>query len=445
MACVAGHLSILSCKARHAPMPCFGAEALVFLGFGEVQQKALNCELRVIFFIGFVGFCVWILAFYSPCKIETKSRKDCGYSGISGGKLEKLKVKVERKKGTTLGLEVSDAKGDLALIQGISGAVQQYNEQLPADSLQRIRVGDAVAKVDGASGKNLADALSRTSEKVVEIDVRRSALPSFLLWLRSSAKPGTIETILTAPGFKRWSYLTTQLGTLGFSCWLLSGYGTASLPVWYFGFSAAVAYKLVRCCHDESVPGGVPHCYRPVEEELAKVVEQAWAASYDFALKTLDQWKSFGQEVTKAVEVSNLTASRQTETSEYELMCVDRQPLLRGAPRGFNTGAVRQQAVPPELYPILLKLLSPNPSERLTIAAFINSEFFMDVNVRAIRFLEQLNEKDETQRVTFLRGLPKLLQDTKSPLCSQRVMRERVLPRLCGPAPRGGRGGRLVS
>lgn len=116
----------------------------------------------------------------------------------------------------------------------------------------------------------------------------------------------------------------------------------------------------------------------------------------------------------------------------YELMCVDRQPLLRSAPRGFNTSVIRQQAVPPELYQILLKLLSPNPSERLTIAAFINSEFFMDVNVRAIRFLEQLNEKDETQRVTFLRGLPKLLQDTKSPLCSQRVMRERVLPRLCG-------------
>ena len=27
---------------------------------------------------------------------------------------------------------------------------------------------------------------------------------------------------------------------------------------------------------------------------------------------------------------------------------------------GFNTGAIRQQAVPPELYPILLKLLSPS-------------------------------------------------------------------------------------
>eukprot|EP00438_Fugacium_kawagutii_P013265 Skav218296 [mRNA] locus=scaffold2388:82776:84617:+ [translate_table: standard] len=73
---------------------------------------------------------------------------------------EKQKVKVERKKGEKLGLE-----GDLALIQGISGAVwraqsgmQQYNDLLPSDSLQRIRVGDAVAKVDGASGKNLADA-----------------------------------------------------------------------------------------------------------------------------------------------------------------------------------------------------------------------------------------------------------------------------------------------
>jgi len=94
---------------------------------------------------------------------------------------------------------------------------------------------------------------------------------------------------------------------------------------------------------------------------------------------------------------------------------------------------VRQSAVPPDLYyPVLTKVLSPNPADRLTIAAFLNSEFFMDVNVRAVRFLEQLNEKDETQRVTFLKGLPKLLADPNAPLCVQRVLRERVLPRLCG-------------
>lgn len=116
----------------------------------------------------------------------------------------------------------------------------------------------------------------------------------------------------------------------------------------------------------------------------------------------------------------------------YELMSSDRQPLLRGAPRGYSTNVIRQTAVPPDLYQVLVKILSPSPADRLTIAAFINSEFFMDVNVRAIRFLEQLNEKEEVQRVTFLKGLPKLLQDPQSPLCGQRVLRERILPRLCG-------------
>lgn len=115
----------------------------------------------------------------------------------------------------------------------------------------------------------------------------------------------------------------------------------------------------------------------------------------------------------------------------YELMCVDRQPLLRGPPRGIAPSIIRAGTVPADLHPVLMKVLSNMPNERMTIAAYINSEFFMDVNLRAIRFLEQINEKDEAQRITFLRGLPKLLQDAQSPLCGQRVLRERVLPRLC--------------
>merc|ERR1719379_3169592 len=116
----------------------------------------------------------------------------------------------------------------------------------------------------------------------------------------------------------------------------------------------------------------------------------------------------------------------------YELVSQERQPLLRAAPRGYVNGTLRQSSVPAELYPALSKVLGANPSQRMTIQNFINCEFFMDVNVRAIRFLEQLNEKDETQRVTFLKGLPKLLSDPQSPLCGHRVLRERVLPRLCG-------------
>mmetsp|Transcript_75334 Transcript_75334/g.137647 ORF Transcript_75334/g.137647 Transcript_75334/m.137647 type:complete len:807 (+) Transcript_75334:144-2564(+) len=115
----------------------------------------------------------------------------------------------------------------------------------------------------------------------------------------------------------------------------------------------------------------------------------------------------------------------------YELMSSDRQPLLRAAPRGYSPNQIRSTAVPKELLPVLTRILSAMPSERMTISAFIQSEFFMDVNLRAIRFLEQLHEKDEAQRITFLKGLPKLLQDQQSPICSHRVLRERVLPRLC--------------
>lgn len=115
----------------------------------------------------------------------------------------------------------------------------------------------------------------------------------------------------------------------------------------------------------------------------------------------------------------------------YELMSTDRQPLLRAAPRGFSNNQIRETAIPKELYSTLMKILDPLPQSRPTIAGFLQSDFFMDVNLRAIRFLETLHEKDEAQRVTFLKGLPKLLADPQSPICANRVLRERVLPRLC--------------
>ena len=73
----------------------------------------------------------------------------------------------------------------------------------------------------------------------------------------------------------------------------------------------------------------------------------------------------------------------------YELMSNDRQPLLRSAPRGFTPGIIRQSSVSADLYGVLMKVLSPMPNDRMNIGAFLNSEFFMDVNLRAIRFLEQ--------------------------------------------------------
>lgn len=87
--------------------------------------------------------------------------------------------------------------------------------------------------------------------------------------------------------------------------------------------------------------------------------------------------------------------------------------------------------VPPDLVSILQRMLSSATNQRPSVKDFADSEFFHDVNVRAIRFLEQLAEKDDMQRFTFVQGLPKLLQDENAPLCAPRVVRERILPVLC--------------
>jgi len=282
----------------------------------ESLLAQLRPRRRFIFFAAFVAFCAWIIAFYDPCQIETKSRKDCGFSGVSpsycitgscftkgGGKSDKKVVKIEIPSGTKLGLQLqkeSGKKADAFLIESIAdGAVQEHNSKLPAGSEDRIAVGDVISKVDGSS-KSIEAALSKLSAPTMELEVRRTALPSYLQWLRSGPKAGIVETVITSPGFKRWSTVTSQLSAVGFGCWLLSGYGVSSLPGWYFGLSAAVGVRLVRCCHDEQVPGGVPHCYKPAEEEPAEILQKVWESSSEFAKKLYKQWRSFAKEMYEA-------------------------------------------------------------------------------------------------------------------------------------------------
>eukprot|EP00441_Pelagodinium_beii_P027923 CAMPEP_0197657938 /NCGR_PEP_ID=MMETSP1338-20131121/44934_1 /TAXON_ID=43686 ORGANISM="Pelagodinium beii, Strain RCC1491" /NCGR_SAMPLE_ID=MMETSP1338 /ASSEMBLY_ACC=CAM_ASM_000754 /LENGTH=318 /DNA_ID=CAMNT_0043234419 /DNA_START=36 /DNA_END=992 /DNA_ORIENTATION=+ len=288
----------------------------------------LRPRRRFIFFLAFVAFCAWLMAFYDPCQIETSSRKDCGYSGISptycitgscftkgGGKKDKRVVKIEKPSDMRLGIEISmdssSKKGDAQFIVEslVDGAVLLHNSKLPEGSADRIVAGDVISKVDG-SKKNLDAALKKASG-TVELEIRRSALPSYLQWLRSGSKAGTVETVLTSPGFKRWSKMTSQLSAVGFGCWLLSGYGTASLPGWYFGLSAAVGYKLVRCCHDESVPGGVPHCYKAAEDEPEVLVQKAYDSSVDFGKKLYKQWRSFYKDVYEAATGEKVKKSKK--------------------------------------------------------------------------------------------------------------------------------------
>merc|ERR1719171_1163378 len=92
---------------------------------------------------------------------------------------------------------------------------------------------------------------------------------------------------------------------------------------------------------------------------------------------------------------------------------------------------VNQNAVAPDVHGVISQLLARDPKMRGQISAILNAPGFADINIKALRFLEALSEKDEAQRVQFLRGLGKLLADGASPLSDPRVLRERVLPPLC--------------
>lgn len=47
---------------------------------------------------------------------------------------------------------------------------------------------------------------------------------------------------------------------LGFSLWSLSRYPLGSL-VFYQLVGLATAYQITRCCHDDKVKEGIPHCF----------------------------------------------------------------------------------------------------------------------------------------------------------------------------------------
>merc|ERR1740129_1875202 len=78
-----------------------------------------------------------------------------------------------------------------------------------------------------------------------------------------------------SPGTKQLSRFVSYLGGGGLVLWMLSGYGVFSLPVWYGGTAALTGLYSLRCCHDDKVSGGVPHCYKPKARKLEDVLVSA--------------------------------------------------------------------------------------------------------------------------------------------------------------------------
>ncbi|CAD7965392.1 unnamed protein product [Amoebophrya sp. A25] len=124
----------------------------------------------------------------------------------------------------------------------------------------------------------------------------------------------------------------------------------------------------------------------------------------------------------------------------YELMSSDRRSLLAALGRYDRSGHQAKLSallplrdcsmLPPELVSVLCGMLAPSPEHRVDVTVFLQSEFFQDIHIKALRFLETLSEKDDAQKAQFLKGFRNLLEQPESALTSARILKERVLPQL---------------
>ncbi|KAJ2341273.1 Protein kinase domain-containing protein ppk32, partial [Coemansia sp. RSA 2673] len=81
--------------------------------------------------------------------------------------------------------------------------------------------------------------------------------------------------------------------------------------------------------------------------------------------------------------------------------------------------------LPEQLRDPVLALLAVDPGSRLSLNEFQRSSFFDDILVAALRYLEALAEQPMDQKISFMRGLPRVL--SKFP---DRVLRRKILPAL---------------
>jgi SCY1-like protein 2 len=94
--------------------------------------------------------------------------------------------------------------------------------------------------------------------------------------------------------------------------------------------------------------------------------------------------------------------------------------------QGNNFMVPSTHPLPPKLASELLpRLITRRPAQRLTAREFQEASYFDNILVSTIRFLEALPAKTASEKVQFLRGLPKIM-----PQFPRNVLEKKVLPAL---------------
>ncbi|PHJ16194.1 scy kinase-related protein (incomplete catalytic triad) [Cystoisospora suis] len=127
---------------------------------------------------------------------------------------------------------------------------------------------------------------------------------------------------------------------------------------------------------------------------------------------------------------SRLLKTNEWDVGAHQAQC---QRLLPLRPNMFSSSPYFRTAAAsaslPSLTALLSSMLSHDPAQRPTIEQVLGSPFFQDMNMRALRFLEALHEKDENQKIQFLKGFLPLIQQEEE-FHHDNLLRNRVLSPL---------------
>eukprot|EP00928_Gymnodinium_smaydae_P070543 TRINITY_DN54354_c0_g1_i1.p1 TRINITY_DN54354_c0_g1~~TRINITY_DN54354_c0_g1_i1.p1 ORF type:complete len:314 (+),score=49.67 TRINITY_DN54354_c0_g1_i1:61-1002(+) len=259
----------------------------------------------IVFFFLFLASCTWLVIFSNTCAVKPK--KDCGWSGVSptmclaAGSIltdsdsELHQIGIKRTKGQKLGFKVQmHPKNNWGLVTSIlEGAASEHNGKLSSEDEEQLRVGDKIIEVNGAKGKSITSALKKTDSTEVTLKLARLSNTSFAsrlpgaFWEVAGSQPLTHQLLLTS-GFNKLLNVFAITAGSGTICWLLSGFPAASLPVYYWGTSAFVAWWTTGACYnDQPSKPGDPHCYCSTSDSLVEIASKAWGKT------SLKQMKKF--------------------------------------------------------------------------------------------------------------------------------------------------------
>ncbi|CBZ50123.1 deha2d02640p, related [Neospora caninum Liverpool] len=194
------------------------------------------------------------------------------------------------------------------------------------------------------------------------------------------------------------------------------------------------AGKLVDCGFSFGAPSGsaqaqvsvVPPLYYSAPELAASHPGKCCRASDVYSLGLLMAEVLLGPSAGSGCE-ARLLKTNEWDISAHQAQChrlLPLRPNMFASSPYFSMPSAATSL--PTLTALLSSMLNPDPSQRPSIEQFLQSPFFQDMNMRALRFLEALHEKDENQKIQFLNGFLPLLQQQEE-FHHSNLLRNRVI------------------